>query len=394
MRSFFGSRILLFLSFFLVGLCAAEKLDAQEVDPKGLQLLIDTVMNRGDLLIRTGELEFFQTSIESPPTESQIKEQVKTTAKALQEVIDSTDDESLKAVYQKSIDNLEAEMRPQIIANASRKSKYRYVFTEKARYVEFAKFDKQHNAWQPPLELLETTRARTNGDVAILAKRTRPSIVFDHGPGMCPILSSTGSYVGTHPPHAIGRVTGFLAKVANNLDDEFTKWLKGSAELTTVVKLTNKEVETFEVKYKMKSEADGVESFSFHIVPSRGYITPLIQELDENGTMVRQWKCEEYFQPKGQELWYPKKCKFRATRTRFQKAVRRVYLFDESKVTINDDIPKERLAILIPADQTLLDARNQKDQKHYRALKDVQFSLGDVDSLQKSDSFEEKMYAE
>jgi len=390
MRYFFGSRILLFLSLSLIGLCAAEKMDAQEVDPEGLQLLIDTAMNRGALLIRTGEFEFLQTSIESPPTESQIKEQVKATAKNLQEIIDRTDDESLKAVYQKSIDNLEAEMRPQIIANASRKSKYRYVFSEKARYIEFANFEKQQEAWQPPVELLETT----NDHAAILGKRTRPSIVFDHGPGMFPILSSTGSYVGIHPPHAIGRVTGFLAKVANNLDDEFAKWLKGSAELTTVVKLTNKEVETFEVKYKMKSEADGVESFSFHIVPSRGYITPLVQELDENGILVRQWKCEEYFQPKGQELWYPKKCTFRATGTRFQKAVRQVYLFDESKVTINDDIPKERLTILIPADQTVLDARNQKDQKHFRALKDVLFSLGDVDSLQKNDAFEEKVYAE
>ena len=53
----FICRILLVLSLCTFGLGVTGKLDSQEIDPKGLQLLVDSVMQRGELVIHTGEFE-------------------------------------------------------------------------------------------------------------------------------------------------------------------------------------------------------------------------------------------------------------------------------------------------------------------------------------------------
>ena len=45
----------------------------------------------------------------------------------------------------------------------------------------------------------------------------------------------------------------------------------------------------------------GIESVRYQIVPARGYITPLVEEMDAKGVVIREWKCEDYFQPKGHE---------------------------------------------------------------------------------------------
>ena len=53
----FICRSLLVLSLSTFGLGVTGRLDSQEMDPKGLQLLVDSVMQRGELVIRTDDVE-------------------------------------------------------------------------------------------------------------------------------------------------------------------------------------------------------------------------------------------------------------------------------------------------------------------------------------------------
>lgn len=53
--------------------------------------------------------------------------------------------------------------------------------------------------------------------------------------------------------------------------------------------------------------------------------------------------------------------------------------FDEDRVRLNVDI--KPLLIKINSNKSLLDARSQQEQKHYRAIEDVNFSLNDIDTI-------------
>lgn len=97
-----------------------------------------------------------------------------------------------------------------------------------------------------------------------------------------------------------GRINGTIAQVAAFKDAPVTKFVRD----VNVRQLKDEfEVETFEITGRFQSfqSTNLPTAFKLHVIPSRGFVTPLIQEMDSTGRVIVEWKSEKYFQPKGQD---------------------------------------------------------------------------------------------
>ena len=150
--------------------------------------------------------------------------------------------------------------------------------------------------------------------------------------------------------------------------------------------------ETFEISFQSTGASQDTK-FIWNIVPSRGFITPLIRVEGirgrKRGQLINyQWNCSNYFQPSGSELWFPATCKYQGISSDNDEStqVKETYQFMKDQVKLNVEISADRFKIALKRGETVLDGKDQADQISYEVLSDFGLSLQGLDELEQNEA--------
>ncbi len=364
--------VLLLLHFVRVESVAQERENLN-----GLEFLAQVVSHSGEAEIQTGEFNYQLVRAKMAPTQDMIKSRVATQRQAIEnqiktisENLENTPDnkglEQYISALEKALDSVEESVAGQMTKNASQNLRFEYLVGKKGRYVECSRLNWEDDKVSSHFKLL--TRRELN---------TLECIFFDSLSRMA-TSTSTSAYAGSQDPVQFGRINGTIAQVAAFKDAPVTKFVR---EVNARQLKGEFEVETFEVTGRFQSfqSTHLTTAFKLHVVPSRGYVTPLIQEMDSTGRVIAEWKSEQYFQPKGQDRWYPEIFLYR---TLLHEPSTESYVFNKDQVILGNDIDENRLRLLLPNRMTYLDARTQSNQKSYTANRDVYLTLDGLSELE------------
>lgn len=346
----------------------------------GVELLEGALTQTETLAKMTGEFDYVLRVAQSPPSEQQIQSAAEGTRAAMAKVIknlkeklrQTPDAHALQTTlknYEAALLSNEATIRKGMLENSMREFTYHYLVGRDASYVE--------------LQRVATPEAPSQDTLKLLVSRSKQgpknlSIQYDKSTHMA-IVNSDGVTSGSQEPMHLGRIHETLAaalKVASPL----------KAGWFDVRKIeTEGDRATYEITSNGKIK--GLADFRLRVVPSLGYVTPLVQELGENGNVVRQWKSGPYFRGKNSDLWYPETVTFQENQ--LSKQIH-VYTFDREKVKFADDIDAARMTLPLSKGELLIDARNADASINYTMEEDVQITLKDIEDIERTLEVERK----
>ena len=127
---------------------------------------------------------------------------------------------------------------------------------------------------------------------------------------------------------------------------------------------------------------------------SRGYVCPLIQYYDDNARLVEEYKSSDYVQHARTGLWYPTihvETEYDPNTGKMEK--QQEFRIDPQTLQLNQSVSDEEFSIDIPAGSDLLDRRNPRSEKRYRAIDKGTLSLAegglDLDTMSWLEKVEE-----
>ncbi|HEY4309688.1 MAG TPA: hypothetical protein VGN12_09585 [Pirellulales bacterium] len=337
-------------------------------EAEGLALLVNAAKHAGDRQIRTGEFTYTRRITRDPPTDKEIQRLVEQVRAALRRQLETVKNERARASIQKSIDDAEADIAPQMKANANQEWQ-----------CEFALRDPDHGG-DKYSEFFRTDQEP--GHEKRMAVLLRAGLTLEQHQENLAIVGSAGIYLGQEPQRA-GRLTGFLLQRVAGDGEEIIRNLKDTVSEIEVGNV-NEDRPSNTRKVTCWFTAIGVPrtQVTVHIDTLRDYVTPLVREADEEGNVLREWIAETYFQPEGTELWFPQSVTYREY-LHPQRPSRNVverYEFPQDGVAINAKIADERFTIVLPAKSTLLDSRT-KENISYKTTEEVKLSLDALEDL-------------
>ena len=356
---------------FLACLCVSSNAKADE---SAMKLLVQAVDHAGDKVIQTGEFRY-TLAILAPVTEEAIEQRIEQIRTSMREFLESTEvSEEVRSQYEKAIETLDQTVPEQMKANAGKRMQYYFAMGGPElggdRYVEFSALDPETRLPGPSVALLQRSLGAGNQVTLCCDERD-----------LMAIADNKGVYCGSQEPQRLGRANGSLLQFATAIDasdkDDLKKRVAGLEIETRPVDSTDGSGLR---ELVCKFGAGGTRVC--RVDPARGFITPLVKELDDQDRVLREWESEDYFQPANSELWFPGTCKYREYDYSAEGLEPRVekYEFTKDGVLLNNEIPEDRFRVAIPTKIPLIDARNEKQQR-YAATEPINLSLDDLDNI-------------
>ena len=127
--------------------------------------------------------------------------------------------------------------------------------------------------------------------------------------------------------------------------------------------------------YIVESSTDGKVVERYWIDVNRGYVCPLLQYYDAKGTLLSEYKSENYFLHEKSGLWFPQLYK-EMTTDKDGKQVIKEYRIDQSSLDVNFPLADEEFLVEITAGANVTDNRKGKGSKKYKAIENGVLSLG------------------
>ena len=226
------------------------------------------------------------------------------------------------------------------------------------RYVEFSVLDPESRLPGPTVVLLQRS----------LGAGKRVNLRCDERDRMA-IVGNQSVSCGSQEPQRLGRANGLLLQSAAAIE--------ASGDSARKQQLAEFDVETRKVD---DADAENLQelvckfrsggTLICRVDPTRGFITPIVKELDAEGRVLRNWESEDYFQPADSDLWFPGTCKYQeydyseeGLEPRTEK-----YEFTKKSVFLNHEIPEDRFRVAVPVKIPLIDVRSG-EQERYAATK-------------------------
>ena len=261
------------------------------------------------------------------------------------------------------------------------------------RYMEISTFDRVKSTYGETRKLLLRSQGAGRGTSVDLDPLTRMVIA---GKGRRDV------FLPSQETHRLGRANGSLPRLVSELDAAGVKaWLAKTVSNLNARPIHDEQgLERFQMEFKITVPyPDSVKAqlpkdapqaatlaMTYHIVPSRGFITPLIRETDPAGQVLFEWISSDYFQPAGSDLWFPRTCESRTFIPGKKEPRVERYTFEKDGVQLNHQIPHERFAVSIPPKTTVIDATGAV-HKNYVTKRAVMLTIDDVAQLSKLDGF-------
>ncbi len=373
-----------------------QRLHLMAADDKEISALSESLANRGDIAIRYGEFRYVLDVSVEVPSSQEITDQVKLGREALRMQMErNKDNPRYVKNLQKAIDSADQTVSQQMRQNASVMFQFYFALSGPElggdRYMEISTFDRAKNAFGETRKLLLRSQGAGRGASVDMDPMTRMVIV---GKGR------NGVFLPSQEPHRLGRASGSLPHLVSDLDAAGVKeWLAKSVSDLQVTPVTDEQgVEKLQLEFKVTvpypdsvkaqlpkdAPVSNTVSMVYHIVPSRGFITPLIRETDPTGQVIFEWISSDYFQPAGSDLWFPLKCESRTFMPGKKEPRVERYTFEKDGVQLNHKIPDERFAVSIPPKTTVIDATGAV-HKNYVTTRQVALTIDDVARLSQLD---------
>lgn len=353
--------------------------DAESPD----DLLKKVIENRGDVTIITGEFQYTITIRDPGLSEDAIKSRVA----SMQAAYDSRrkdvepklkdEDPELRNNIIRALTFNEAAFRAGLEANKNRSLEVFVALGNSGiggdRYVEFVRLDGQGvNA--------DGSQKGTSPTETVLQRPMGAGSGVSLYSGVLGALVQSGIVAVGKEPQGLGRVQGGLHILAEKADEHLESVNSGimesdDPELNGLARL----------ECRLKKTLWGINRIVCAVDVSRGYITPLIEEYDEAGRVVRDWHSTGYFQPTGSELWFPEVCTCReltysTDATSEPKVKTEVYRFTPARITLNTPVPAERLKVQLAPGTSVLDTRTEP-QTNLVTRQEVDLSVDALDDL-------------
>ena len=132
------------------------------------------------------------------------------------------------------------------------------------------------------------------------------------------------------------------------------------------------------------STSDDTVVERYWIDVNRGFVCPLLQYYDEKGTLLSEYKSEDYFLHEKSGLWFPQLYREMTTDQEGKQEFKE-YRIDQSSLDVNFPIADEEFAVEITENSTVTDVRKGKGSKRYKAMDNGVLSLGkgglDLDNM-------------
>jgi hypothetical protein len=335
----------------------------------GLALLVNAVKHSGDRQIQSGEFVYTQHIVTDPPSPERIKQMVEQSRASMQRTLDAAGaNGTARKRLQKALVETEKSITTQMKRNADRRWQYRFALRTSDDHAE-------RSAEFVPID------TEPNRDNEIHIVLLRPELAIAYQFGTLTNITTTGVYFSQEPQH-LGRLMGIIAERLAGKNETFVSILRDTVTAIEVEKLDGDQQGNIR-KLSCHFEAPGTPptQIVMHVDPSRGYVTPLVRESDEDGDTLREWVAGDYFQPAGSVLWFPRSITYRHFAKRFGQNRTEHYEFTASDVALNKPMPDERFTIVLQQDSTLRDYRNQANIS-YKVKDECRLSLDAVEKLE------------
>ncbi|MEM9643837.1 MAG: hypothetical protein AAF989_02490 [Planctomycetota bacterium] len=371
----------------LMLLIVCDSLQATEDSPA--RILEQAIQNRGDRVIRTGEFNYTLTMSEGTPTDDVVDQRVKQVRAALQEQLQKhKDNPDFVNSLQQAIDSADEYVPEQVIANSQLQIRHFFVLGGQTlggdRYIEASTFKRDKAAYGPARKLLYRSLGSGRGASVDLDPLTQMTIVGTGGKAV---------YQPSQEPHRLGRINGTIPMALEVLGtDGFDQLLsKSVSELglsrfvddsgTTITKLTCKS----KVARPDNPLAPVEIAVTYHVIPERGFVTPLVRESTPDGLVLSEWVCKDYIHLADSDLWFPLSCEYRASLPggRGNSRVER-YAFEQDGVRVNQRVPKSRFAVAIAPNTPVVDS-TVAEQTNYVTTRAIDLSIDDTAHLSELD---------
>jgi hypothetical protein len=355
------------------------------IDPQGL--LEEAVNHTGGVAIRTAEIHFRASIVDAPPTSEDINKRVADQEAALRDAIRTHgQDADFVRRIEKALETNRQDVTPQVIANAKREIRGLYLVGGPHfggdRLTEVRLRRGSNPEWDPPLILL--TRHLDRG-----SQRT---ILFDAA-NRSAIASTDPVQLGVPEPHVFGRFLGNVL-VASYGRTEYESVIRNPEELPhEVIQVTAEIIQQSDEKdangilLELSVERLGGKNKVANILidPTRDYICPLIEEFDQDGKLIRDFRSSDYFHDSSSGVWFPGRCKTRRSildRTGEFSVVD--YEFDSIKSRFNIDLSVEQFSISLPVGTSVF-RRTGENQQQWVVKCDYTATIDQIESIETSE---------
>ena len=362
-----------------------------------LNMLSHAVIRRGDRDIHTGEFRFHLRVTEEELSNEVIAEHTERVRSAWRDVLIKNKNPAIAKNLQTAIDTAGDDVPDQAKKNSDMTFQCFFALGGPElggdRYMEIYTMylDKSSYGGSQKLLLRSQGSSRMTG------------MELDHS-GRRVIVGNARQYFyqPSQEPQRLGRANGSLSHLVPALDAASVReWLfKSVSDLQVTPVADEQEVGTFQLEFKLTvpypdsvkaqlpkdAPVSNTVSMIYHIVPSRGYITPLIRETDPAGQVIFEWVSSDYFQPAGSDLWFPQTCESRTFMLGKKEPRVERYSFEKDGVQLNHKIPNERFSVSIPTKTTVIDATGAV-HKNYVTTRAVMLTIDDAAQLSQLDGF-------
>lgn len=372
----FGAWLLLInipsLSLGIIPLKAAE-----QVDDPATALMAEVIASSGDRTIHSATFRYTAKTVDPMPSEEFIQRVANDGRETYARALANAEDDDSRRRLQKHLDNIEHNVRAQLMANARAPLDVFYAMSGPAldgdRYLEITR----HPEGRPPETVEVSYRALGAGGHLSLRNERRHSTV---------LIEDRPMYYGTEEPHRLGRLMGALTDVfggSASLPHALAE-TQGSITLKDGGTFQGQEAVCVDITFAAtdgSGETSGTTTFT--TIPAMGYVVPLIRDLSSNGTLLAEVESSDYVrvsQAKGDPLWFPMVVKLNQFSHDGAPLRSTQYQFDSSAISLNDSPPEDRFRISLSPQMTVADTRTAPAVS-YSVREPMSLGLDDFDSL-------------
>ncbi|GHT16820.1 hypothetical protein FACS1894189_1480 [Planctomycetales bacterium] len=126
--------------------------------------------------------------------------------------------------------------------------------------------------------------------------------------------------------------------------------------------------------YVVESKKKGKVAERFWIDASLGYVCPLVQYFDDNGSLVQEYKASNYFLDERSGLWFPVLYTEFVAAQKGEQEVRREYRIDPKKLRANFPVADEEFCIDVQENTVISDVRKGQNTR-FKAFEKGALSL-------------------
>jgi len=346
--------------------------------------MAEVIASSGDRTIHAATIRYTAKTVDPMPSEEFVQQVANDGRETYARALANTEDDDSRRRLQKHLDNIEHNVRAQLMANARAPLDVFYAMSGPAlggdRYLEITR----HPEGRPPETVEVSYRALGAGGYLSLRNERRHSTV---------LIEDRPMYYGTEEPHRLGRLMGALTEVFG----ESASLPKAFAE--TQGSITLKDGGTFQgqealcVNVTFAATDGSGESFgssTFTTIPAMGYVVPLIRDLSSSGTLLAEVESSDYvrvLQAKGDPLWFPMVVKLNQFSHEGAPLRSTQYQFDSGAISLNDPPPEDRFRISLNPQMTVADTRTVPAVS-YSVREPMSLGLDNLDSLRANPALE------